>query len=305
MRERLDYLVGNDTKARWRIISTSALTVAVSGFVDQSSGATIRQAQVAATFIGTAVFCLQVLLYSLPTTRVFDALRHRNRAYVSRFAAAIAASGILAFLASATGPAVQAAILNRRLRTAISAMDRNAVPPARDADQIFAVAVLDSRIRLRSDLVTEAIRKLEQQPDSESWRAYVSALTYTVNRRDGAEPWQLERLEEITRDAPACGPKNMGANVLEFVTRGGRVTEVHDVSRWPTAITSCRLPIDGKRLEDAQLEYLIVEYHGGPLLLANVRFTIVKFDIEDTPNGRKLADALLRSYNNVLTIELQ
>jgi hypothetical protein len=304
MRERLDYLLANDPRSRWRIILTSAVAIAIFGFICQSSGATIRQAQVAATSIGAVVFCLQVLLYSVPVPRVLDALRLYNRGSVARFAAAIAASGLLAFLASSTAPAVQAAVLNRRLRAAISAMDRNPVPPARDADQIFDAA-FDFRIRLRSDLVAEATRKLEQQSNSESWQAYVSALTYTVNQRYGTQPWQLERLEQITTDAPVCGPRNTVANVAEFVTQGGRVTEVHDVGRWPIAIMSCRLPIDGRRLENTQLDYSIVEYHGGPLHLNNIRFTVVKFDIEDTPNGRKFADALLRSESNVLTIDLE
>ncbi len=301
MRARVDYLFDNDAKARWRIILVSSLAVASAGFIGQSTGSTVRQAQIAATIIGCTIFCLQVLLYTIPARHVLRALELNRRVYLFRSTVTLAASALIAFAVSVSAPTVQAAILNRRLKAAVASLETNHPQTARAADQIFDTA-LHANVRLRDDLVAEATQELRQQQSADAWRAYVAGLTYVVDLRDGGGiQYRLNRLDEVTENPPICGPRYEGANVAEFVKKGSQIT-FHDVSRWPRAITSCRLPLDGRTIKNTQLEYLIVEYHGGPVTLENVRFTTVKFQLDDTPNSRKFTDALLHSDNNVLTI---
>jgi hypothetical protein len=305
MRDRLDYLFGDDLAARWRIILTSALCVALSGFVGQSSGSTVREAQIAATVIGGVVFSLQVLLYVIPAHTVLRSLGLEARIYLLRSALTIAASTILALVVSVSAPTVQAAILNRRLKAAIIALETDPVHPARSAHDVFKAALYSSG-QLRHDLVAQATKELKGERSADAWQAYLALLTYTVNRRPDPEglDWRTERLDAVTKNVPTCGPRNEAANVAEFTTKDGIVTHVSDVSAWPKGILACRMLLDGATIKDTQLNYLIVDYRGGPATLENVRFTDVKFDLNDTPNARRFADALLHSENNVLTIHL-
>lgn len=306
MKERLDCLLGDDAAARWRIILTSAVGVALSGFIGQWTGSNVREAQVAATVIGCAIFCLQVFLYTVPAHRVLRSLRLDTRMYLLRSALTIAASAFLAFIVSVSGPTVQAAILNRRLKSVVVAMEADHSRPARSADDVFKTA-LYSRVRLRDDLVARVSKELREERSADAWRAYVSLLTYTVNRRPDPEglEWRMDRLDEVTRGAPVCGPRNEGINAAEFTTKDGIVTHVSDVSAWPKAIQACRMLLDGANIKNTQLEYLIVDYRGGSVTLDNVRFINVKFALGDTPNARRFADELLNSGNNVVTIHLE
>jgi hypothetical protein len=305
MREKLDQLLNDDIVARWRLISISAFVVALVGFAAQLTGSAVRDAQITATIVGCLVFASQVALYLLPAHKVLSSIGQR-RTYLVRSGLTIAASAAIAFMVSASAPKVQAAILNRRLKAALAELHSESVQPAQAAGNVFKTA-LNARVHLRPDLVAQATAELKADRNAETWQAYMALLTYIVNWRydpEGLE-WRLDRLNEILRTAPVCGSRNEGFNAAEFTTKDGRVTKFADISKWPKAIFSCSLVLDGRTLSDTDLDYLVVKYHGGPADMKNVRLTTVKFDLDDTPNARRLAEAILNAHDNTLTFRAE
>lgn len=60
VRQRLDYLFDSDTAARWRIIGTTAVLIAICGFVLSLADTPLATAQLDATLLGVIVFAGQV-----------------------------------------------------------------------------------------------------------------------------------------------------------------------------------------------------------------------------------------------------
>jgi hypothetical protein len=309
--ERLDILLDVDTRSRWRIILISALAISVSGFVGERAGERVRDAQVAAAVIGLIVFCSQTFLYTLSPGALRASFSVQRRTYLLRSAVTIAASAMLAIVASVSAPLAQAAALNRRLREALAHPDGHA---ARAAGQILFYAA-HSQAQPRIDLVTRLaheyahIAVAPERGQEAAWDAYVAALNYIVNwraaRRDPETLQASMRALDSVKNAPVCGPNNEALMVSEAWARKGQWLSVEALKEWPNGLHDCRLVIDGKNLFDVLLFNVIVEYHGGPATLNNVRFLAANFQLDNTPNARKLAEALLQSDKNVVTLTLE
>jgi hypothetical protein len=308
MKERLDNLFDGDTRSRWRIIIFSSLAVSVFGFIAQSSGVSLRDAQIGATAIGGIIFCAQVFFYVIPAKEPAEGLQLDTRPYLVRLALAAAVATLLAIAASASAPVVEAAVLNRRLRNALE--QRRADPNMRAIATNHIVAyAMHSQLKLRSDLVATATGEFGQVSTPEAWKAYETLVNYYVNWR--ASKWNAERLKESMHeldsmgDAPPCGPSNEGYSLAEVFLKEGKFETVEDRKPWPHMIHGCRLVLDGKTLKDTFLANVIIEYRGGPVTLENVRVSTAKFELINSENARKLADAILRADSNVVTLTIK
>ena len=65
MLKRLEELFDVDTASRWRILATSALTIATLGAALEITHQTVRNAQIVATVLGGGVFLAQIAGYCL------------------------------------------------------------------------------------------------------------------------------------------------------------------------------------------------------------------------------------------------
>jgi len=110
---RLIELLGPDTKSRWRAIFASAAGIAIWGFISELRGDPVHEAQINATVFGALIFLLQVLVYCIHPVKAHA--EGEQVVTVPRRLIATAAAAIV--LAAIPAPAVEAAILDRRLRT--------------------------------------------------------------------------------------------------------------------------------------------------------------------------------------------
>ena len=114
------------------------------------------------------------------------------------------------------------------------------------------------------------------------------------------------RLHSIDVNGPVCGPQNDAFSVLSFTNKDHKTVKVESLEKWPRTIMACRLPLDGAEIKNTVLNYVVVEYNGGLATLDNVRLFGVLFDMpHDSPNARKLADAVLRAEDNIISISLE
>ena len=304
--ERLDLLLGRDVRSRWRIIAISALCVAAIGLTAESTGASVRIAQLSSTSIGACVFLLQIGLYIISPHVVWERVRVSSRIYMMRSAAGLAASGVLAIVASLSAPEVEAAFLNRRLKIAFA--EDSATHRLPSATQRIFTDALFAPVQLRRDLVERATSEVRKQSSKEAWQAFVAILNYTVNRRgiadEGALKERLEKLESL-KYAPLCGPSNLSGSAISAFTVNNGVPDLQAFSALQE-ISSCRLVLDGQKLAQITMSSVIVEYQGGPVVLKNVAIVGVLFNLpNDTPNVRRFADAVLQAKDNLLTIRIE
>jgi hypothetical protein len=306
--ERFDQLFERDIRSRWRIIISSAICVAVIGFISQSAGSSMHEAEIISAAVGSCVFLVQVWSYITATTNVSRGeARSLGVLTLGRASTALLASGLIAIAASISAPIAEAAILNWRLRSAIG-------PKGSDNRSLLAttkvfVDALALPITLRSDLVMTATDQARSHNTTQAWQAYVAILNYTVNRKLTDDPEALsqtmQRLQSMT-DASVCGPANFAMSVMEFTNKNHKTVKVEGLERWPRVIISCRLQLDGQEIKNTILNYVVVRYLGGSMTLDNVKLAGVLFDLpEDNPNVRALADLLLNSQDRVISFKVQ
>ena len=303
--ERLNYLLAKDTKSRWRMIGVSAVAVASAGFIAQLTGSTLADAQGPATAIGIVVFVLQGFLYTMRPALV-KYIPAQTKGYLVRAALGLGTTTLLAVVAFLSAPAVDAAILNRRLRDAMLGGVSALVTHSEEVSRVFSTAI-DNGVRLQGELVQRATQEASKADTPSAWEAYVAIVNYTLALRsnEGSEDglqWHRQRLEDLTKNVAPCGPMNDKITIAEFTTKDGQITHFKDVSRWPVTINACRLTLDGTSLKDKQIDYSVVAYNGGTLNLTNVRLYFDKLELADTPNARKFAEEVLKAQDNVLTI---
>jgi hypothetical protein len=306
MREKMDNLFDTDTRSRWRIILTSSLAVALFGFIAQLSGSSLLNAQIGACIVGGVFFFTQLFLYATPAKKPVNDLRPRREAF--RSALAVMASGLLAILASASAPIVDAAVLDRRLKDALEQKRSEPSVRAVAASNIVSYA-MRSGLKLRSNLVTSATNEFWHENTPEAWLAYVALLNYTVNLRANKGDFDvaiagMQQLYSVG-NLPACRPDNEVAMIGQVMAKNNNFQEPESLKSWPNGLHNCKLLLDGKALKDYFLFDLMIEYHGGELTLENVRFSICRLVLEDNPNARTFAEALLHSDNNIVTISIK
>ena len=310
LHERFDRLFDKEGRTRWRMIAVSAGAIALYGLISQvAGGAKATDIQQPATIIGIVVFTVQVLLYcSRPALSLRTRLR--TKIYLLRSSIAIATSALLAVIAFISAPAVQAAILNRRLRAAMGSIVTTPETNFQEVRYVFSAA-LNSPARLPDNLVASATQAVSKQNTPSAWEAYTAILEYMVNLRsnegtDDGLDWHIQRLEDVTKEAPLCGPQNSRINVAEFITKSGRVTHFNDVRSWPTAVEGCRLVLDGMSLKNTEISYAVIKYDGGPVTLDNVRLLFVKLELADNPNARssqRNSCSLIATFSRSASIE--
>jgi hypothetical protein len=229
---------------------------------------------------------------------------------------AIAAGWVLTYGASFSGPLVQKSILDHRLKR-LSSQNKPLSKTQQASVQSIVTYALESDLQLDNNLVKTAQSKFSE--DQQSWNAYVALLNYQVNRpliqAGSASPRiepgdqaalsaNMKRLQ-LMIDAPICGPSNDAISVLSFTNENHRTVKVESLERWPRTIMTCRLPLDGAEIKNTLLEYVVIDYLGGPATLENIRISHVLFDMpKDNLNTRTLAEAVLHTKDDVLNIKL-
>jgi hypothetical protein len=220
--ERIDTLLNEDTRSRWRIIVVSAFSIAGAGLsLQYLAREKVSDVHPQALVFGTLVFVAQIAIYMFPFWQRTEVLNAPNWIRSGLNASiALAASAILAILASVSAPAVEAAVLNRRLTTAISS--GNADTNTNNSVVSIASIALHDRVRLQPSLVTAAAAQLRNERTDSSWAAYVGLLNYVVNWRansqnDEAGKQAMVELDTLRTIARNCGPENGGIPAFEWL----------------------------------------------------------------------------------------
>jgi hypothetical protein len=282
VREQLNYLFDRDTSSRWRIILITALSVALFGFVSQFSGVRMRDAQRNATILGALVFSVQVLVYVAPAHQLRRGLALRARVYLIRAAAAVTTCAGLALLASTSGPALQGAILGRRLRQTLASKH----PDVLKAANILLLAG-SAEIILNEHLVKQTV---EIAKLNNAWSTYMAALNYVISTRSQRFEFSGTVLDtQGLTHHPATQPCGQENNILLRLPEEGY------------GISTCRLRLDRQQLKGVHLVAVTAEYDGGAVDLERVQFLWSTLQMPDTPNTRLFAEALLQSDNNTVT----
>ena len=318
LRERLDHLFDSDTRARWRIILSSAVVVAFCGIIAQSSGTSLPVAQLAATIIGAAVFLCQMIIYTLPA-KTSSLRRARQRTELPalpgltkrslfRPALTLAATALVAIIGAASAPVVGATVLNRRLENLLDKREAEPIARAAEASHIVTYAI-QSQLKLRDDLIVNATQKFRKANTEADWLAFQALLNYTVNWR--VSKWNVKlmatnvRLLNSIETAPPCGPTSNGIGLAEVFIDENGIERVEDRRPWPNMFNDCRLSLDERTLKDAFLTRVILEYRGGPLTLENVLLSTVRFEMANSENAHKLADAIFHAESNIVTFSVR
>jgi tetratricopeptide (TPR) repeat protein len=244
MMRRLDQLLRTDTKSSWRMIILSAAAIAIWGTIAELRGDSVHEAQVGAFTCGALIFLLQVLVYCVPPAK--PATRLEWAATVPRRLIVTAAAAIV--LAAIPGPALEGAILDRRLRAltrdgklspqqakeVTRALDLAAAGPIKLPDgtrvQVYqaikrsALEHPDSPTILDSatDLV-RYIREVDLAPtratkanrtSTEAWKAYENGLAHEKLVSIAPPDWNNQEARkaasELTRAIELATPQDRG-----------------------------------------------------------------------------------------------
>jgi hypothetical protein len=170
-------------------------------------------------------------------------------------------------LLSASSPYVQASVLNNRLRTILEGTNAN----KRNAEtrKILRYAT-QKHLRLRPELVSLAVIEV-----------------------GGKEPGVLSR-----------GGKGSDQQWYAYIAAVNYEYNSRNTIINPTVELGGSFVLDSNSFEETTLSGAHIIYHGGPLHLENAKFANVGFDIDNTENGRKLAEALLASKDGTVSINL-
>jgi hypothetical protein len=312
MHKRLDRLFDADTKARWRIIVVSAVTIATCGVFAELNEAKTRDAQIWATVVGVLVFSAQVLWYARSRSLV-EIVKSRRRTLLQS-ALAVAVTSLLAIFAFFSAPAVEAAILNRRLREALE-------PRKSSSEQAIATSMIikdavRSQVKLRADLIRTATSDFEKKGTPEAWQAvldlmhYHSSLIVPVPRLvygglDIAEP---NRYHISVHGEPFPHMRNSGITVrVEDAALYEKITE-HPNAQFQTGVSSILVEagsgmnLDGFRVKHVTFKDTSIFYDGGPLELEDVYFGNCTFYVADNLGGRQFSDVVIKS--NAVTVRI-
>jgi len=308
MLEALNRLLDSDTRARGRILAISAAVIVACGLIGEAFAETpFYQLQMGATLAGLIAFAVQFFFYRRSGN--FQNSTISNKRVLFKSLGAITATAVLAFVAEFSGSRVQAAVLTKRLR---SALYENRTELKVAAVTLVLMEAQRIHVKLSSQIIGDTWKELRQDDIDVAWKAYMALLEYTVNQKIDP-PRRPSEAGDWLDNPPAnlnkgCGPENYsyGADA-QLWARGGEWITSSDLSRWPNTIHHCRLSLDGASLSDVYAWAVMVTYQGGPLHLKNVRLGPCRFDLPSgtKENVRKFVDALMSADRNILTIDLQ
>jgi hypothetical protein len=299
MRQKLDQLFDVDTGSRWRIIGVSAIAISITGFAAQSNGSSLHSAQISAILIGVVAFVVQVLWYATH----FNLLKRVHNSHTQAMSLlgsglTVGAVSALAIAAGVSAPIAKVSILNRKLSASLS-------KPIQSGERSEVTSVItyamDAKLKLRPDLISSVVKE-----PIRDWGAYVAALNYTVDWRSA--DWNNSKMEsskQLGSITKACDPQNQVAMLGTFRLNHGVPSDYENYPSGTVGIRDCRLVLDGSNLKNTVIIYALVEYHGGPLVLDNVRFGEDSILLQDTENSRIFAKTLFESANNAVTLALR
>ena len=309
MGDRLDYLLNTDTRQRWKIIWVTAALIAVLGIICEALGAPIRTSEIMAIIGGVCVLLVQVVSYVHSPLGAHNILRAfpQRRMFLRAMLAASSTSAV-AILTGISGSALEAAVLDKRLKLAIGKKNID----AETATSILRFAGENKIVLDRKTVEVVGNRSLHSADLETSWQLYLQVLGYVVLTRSSTP---LAMVFDRTFGTPSNLPNApcSKANSI-FITRRfypsyfeADPNQIRNdtIDRWPTGLLNCALQLDNQTIRSQYLVNMIIQYEGGPVRLTDVRFWgHCHFSMKNTPNGRALGEALLKAVDNVITIDL-
>lgn len=310
---------GIDRKSRWRVIALSALITAGWGIAAETSGKSIRNAQLEATLVGALAFAAQVSFYCFKRSVVGFSNLGQNIDY--RFPRRIAVSAaILLLIGSVPAPLLEAEMLRRRFR----ALVRDESPPDPRAISDIILRAREVKARLEPNLISNAGFRLLQDAEHgntlEGQRALSAILDYKSFLDSGAAPdtvgakpdlmnsWieinlhNPEGIDVGTRQAPhveqlGVAPESEGSVMQSLDNTFGRPPK-RPLSPRVYVVTSKSgwgIQLDDMRYKNVIFKNSEIFYRGGPVELINVYFVNCRFMRYDSPRWSEFAKAILAS----------
>jgi hypothetical protein len=313
MWNRVDYLLIDDARTRWRMILTAASGIALWGLLS-AEGKELQVVQVDALIFGAIVLAVQVFLYVLEP--VWPPLTDDNAVWRAELLAWRLRGGlpglatvslVIVLFISITGNRMQAAILNKRLSKIVARQE----PVASKVIEITSVAADAAQLRTRLDkslLVSAFDQAIQGGTQAGQLLESVVNARAKIGRMPGSGPGASQVwLDQGPVKMPRCSSENytQGADA-QLRARHGEWISFDDMERWPTTINKCTLSLDGQKIVDTYLWAVVVTYEGGPTHLVNARFGPSRFEIRDTNNAnvRRFIQALLSAGDNVVSLDI-
>lgn len=297
----LDYYLTDDHAARSRTTLLSVLVAGAAAFVTAQFDASLRTVAIVCIIAVTGVEVSRAWFYVRPAAK----RGIRSSSHYERFSLVFAALFLLAIGLSVLFPTsrIEAAVSEHTLR-------QNAANPT-DPENIKETEVVLSRaeksnLRLKPDVVEKTAAKfLEAAGSSESaWQVAIAFADYRstltnepplppLNKHPEADTWYGYAVPH-----GELSPQFSHYGIVP-ISRAAIFDKI-GVNRNPGPIGDAflvgvggTLYLDGTQARQAILRGTTIMYEGGPVELENVYFVDCKFVINQSPNGRALAQALL------------
>jgi hypothetical protein len=268
MNRRLDNLIERDTKSRWSIYSFSMVVMAVAGFIADMNGMPLVWAAFMATVLGLGSLLWQVSLYVSASSKVHQPIHSTLKDFLTPLVAIPSAIVALLTIASIS-PFVQASALNRRLK-AILESSSPATKKNAESAKVLKLAN-QSKVKLKPELVFELVAQTEE-----------NKLVANSKIQEDAEYLQWRAyVDAVTQN---------------YISKGGHYPSFREHE---TAFL-----LDGKDLTNDTFDTIKVVYRGGYLDMKSVRFVDPVFEIADSENGRKFAEAILAAKGGPVSVHI-
>jgi hypothetical protein len=317
MRRRLDELLEEDTVSRWRIISISALAVAVFGAcVSALTHKAISEVQLAACVVGAMVFSAQVIRYCLRTEGIPEqhTVIHGMTPKLRRTLILAVTSAVVPLLLSLPAPLLEGAVLNRKLRGLAQQqvpLSENSVGQIIDAITEASNANVripgETKVAIRSALRQTAVLKPALSNKAVTAEAAVASYStaYPSRKLQAILSQETLRAEATGKEfvftpiATNTGPDNYLTTEISRQPDVARMERLDNIS--PLAsdygpgfliVQGLSATIDGFYLRRIIFKNMRLTYHGGPLVMEQVYFLECQFEMVASPNVSRLLGIL-------------
>ena len=315
---QLDELLEKDTASRWRILSISALAVAVfGGCVSGLMHKAISEVQLGACVFGSVVFSAQVIRYCLRTEGVAErrAVIYGTTPKLHRRLVLAVASAVIPLLLALPAPLLEGAVLNRELRRIAQQqvpLSENSVGQIIDAITEATSANVkiagETQVAIKSALRQTAALKPALSNKAVAAEAALASYSTAYPSRGLQAILSQESLLvaeatgktfTFTPIATNTGPNNYLTTEVSRQPDVARMERLDDVR--PVAsdygpgfliVQGLSATIDGFYLRRIIFKNMKLTYHGGPLVLEQVYFLECQFEMVVSPNSSRLLGIL-------------